>query len=230
MSTVDPNNSQAAIFAKLGLSQTKDAQSTKKDTLGQSDFLKLMTTQLQNQDPFAPMDNGDFIAQMAQFSTVTGIQEINTSIGRLVEEFDQARIATASNLLGHSVLIPGDTTEPDDNGELHGVLDLPEGTIATKIRYLDADTGTELHADDLGPRPAGLVGFSWSDIPQEILDESKRIKIEATIDTGAGPVQLSPSIYSKVISASVGADEDKQVLLNVENYGPLDVSSAVNFR
>ena len=61
-------------------------------------------------------------------------------------------------------------------------------------------------------------------------DENKRIKIEATIDTGTGPEQLSPSIYSKVISASVGSGEEKQVLLNVEDYGELDVSSAVNFR
>ena len=230
MSTIDPNSSQAAIFAKLGISQTSETQKAKKDTLGQSDFLKLMTTQLQNQDPFAPMDNGDFIAQMAQFSTVTGIQEINNSIGRLVEEFDQARIATASNLLGHSVLVPGDTGKPDSEGELHGVLDLPEGTLSTELRYLDADTGSEIHFEDLGPRPAGLVGFSWKTIPQEILDASKRIKIEATIDTGNGPEQLSPSIYSKVISASVGAGEEKQVLLNVEDYGELDVSSAVNFR
>lgn len=140
MSTIDPNSSQAALFAKLGISQTSETQKAKKDTLGQSDFLKLMTTQLQNQDPFAPMDNGDFIAQMAQFSTVTGIQEMNTSIGRLVEEFDQARIATASNLLGHSVLVPGDTGLPDEHGELHGVLDLPEGTISTELRYLDAET------------------------------------------------------------------------------------------
>jgi len=230
MSTIDPNSSQAAIFAKLGISQTSETQKAKKDTLGQSDFLKLMTTQLQNQDPFAPMDNGDFIAQMAQFSTVTGIQEINNSIGRLVEEFDQARIATASNLLGHSVLVPGDTGKPDNEGELHGVLDLPEGTLSTELRYLDADTGSEIHFEDLGPRPAGLAGFSWKTIPQEILDAGKRIKIEATIDTGTGPEQLSPSIYSKVISASVGSGEEKQVLLNVEDYGELDVSSAVNFR
>jgi hypothetical protein len=87
-----------------------------------------------------------------------------------------------------------------------------------------------LYFDDLGPRPAGLVGFSWKSIPQEILDENKRIKIEATIDTGSGPEQLSPSIYSKVISASVGTGETKEVLLNVEDYGELDVSSAVNFR
>ena len=230
MTTIDPNSSQAAIFAKLGISQTSETEKTKKDTLGQSDFLKLMTTQLQNQDPFAPMDNGDFIAQMAQFSTVTGIQEINNSIGRLVEEFDQARIATASNLLGHSVLVPGDTGLPDEDGELHGVLDLPEGTISTELRYLDADSGEELFYDDLGPRPSGLVGFSWQTIPQEFLESEKRIKIEATIDTGKGPEQLSPSIYSKVISASVGSGDSKEVLLNVEDYGQLDISQAVNFR
>ena len=116
-----------------------------------------MTTQLQNQDPFAPMDNGDFIAQMAQFSTVTGIQEVNSSIGKLVEEFDQARIATASNLLGHSVLVPG-TVGANEDGELHGVLDLPEATFMTKLTYFDADTNEELHSEDLGPLAAGLVG------------------------------------------------------------------------
>ena len=230
MSTINPNNSQAALFEKLGISSQTEAQKAKSDTLGQSDFLKLMTTQLQNQDPFAPMDNGDFIAQMAQFSTVTGIQEINNSIGKLVEEFDQARIATASNLLGHSVLVPGDTGLPDEDGQLHGVLDLPDRTLMTELSYLDAETGEVLHSEDMGPLAAGLVGFSWLNIPQSILDEGKRIKIRAMIDTGEGPEQLSPSIYSKVVSASVGSGEDKQVLLNVEGYGDLNVTSAVNFR
>ena len=230
MTTIDPNSAQAALFEKLGLNKQSDAQKANSDKLGQSDFLKLMTTQLQNQDPFAPMDNGDFIAQMAQFSTVTGIQDMNASLGKLVEEFDQARIATASNLLGHSVLVPGNIGRPDNEGELHGVLDLPEATISTQLNYVDTDTNNSLFKEDLGPRAAGLVGFKWSDIPEEILANNKRIKIEALIDTGNGPEQLSPSIYSKVISASVGTGETKQVLLNVEDYGDLDVSSAVNFR
>ena len=230
MTTIDPNSAQAALFEKLGIVKKTDAEKAKSDKLGQSDFLKLMTTQLQNQDPFAPMDNGDFIAQMAQFSTVTGIQEMNGSIGKLVEEFDQARIATASNLLGHSVLVPGSFGRPDEKGELHGVLDLPEATRSTTISYFDAETNEELFVDDLGSRSAGLVGFKWSDIPEDILENNKRIKIEAIIDTGNGPEQLSPSIYSRVISASVGSGETKQVLLNVEDYGNLDVSSAVNFR
>ena len=230
MSTIDPNSAQAALFEKLGITKQSEAQKASSDTLGQSDFLKLMTTQLQNQDPFAPMDNGDFIAQMAQFSTVTGIQEMNNSIGKLVEEFDQARISTASNLLGHSVLVPGNFGRPNEDGELHGVLDLPEQTLFTKLTYFDAETNEELHSEDLGSLSAGLVGFSWANIPQEILDKNKRIKIEALIDTGNGPEQLSPSIYSRVISASVGTGETKQVLLNVEDYGDIDVSSAVNFR
>jgi flagellar basal-body rod modification protein FlgD len=230
MTTIDPNSAQAALFEKLGLNKQSDAQKANSDKLGQSDFLKLMTTQLQNQDPFAPMDNGDFIAQMAQFSTVTGIQDMNASLGKLVEEFDQARIATASNLLGHSVLVPGNIGRPDDEGQLHGVLDLPEATISTQLNYVDADTNNSLFKEDLGPRAAGLVGFKWSDIPEEILASNKRIKIEALVDSGGGPEQLSPSIYSKVISASVGTGETKQVLLNVEDYGDLDVSSAVNFR
>jgi flagellar basal-body rod modification protein FlgD len=230
MTTIDPTSAQAALFEKLGLNKQTDAQKANSDKLGQSDFLKLMTTQLQNQDPFAPMDNGDFIAQMAQFSTVTGIQDMNASLGKLVEEFDQARIATASNLLGHSVLVPGNIGRPDDEGELHGVLDLPEATISTQLNYVDADTNNLLFTEDLGPKASGLVGFKWSDIPEEILASNKRIKIEALIDTGNGPEQLSPSIYSKVISASVGTGETKQVLLNVEDYGDLDVSSAVNFR
>ena len=230
MTTIDPNSAQAALFEKLGLNKQSDAQKAKSDKLGQSDFLKLMTPQLQNQDPFAPMDNGDFIAQMAQFSPVTGIEDMTASLGKLVEEFDQARIATASNLLGHSVLVPGNIGRPDDQGELHGVLDLPEATISTQLNYVDADTNNSMFKEDLGPRSAGLVGFKWSDIPEEILASNKRIKIEALIDTGNGPAQLSPSIYSKVISAAVGTGETKQVLLNVEDYGDLDVSSAVNFR
>ena len=89
MSTVDPSAAQAALFEKLGISKNSDAQKGSSDTLGQSEFLKLMTTQLQNQDPFAPMDNGDFIAQMAQFSTVTGITEVNEGLNRLADKFDQ---------------------------------------------------------------------------------------------------------------------------------------------
>ena len=230
MSSIDPSAAQTALFEKLGISKNTEAKQGGSDTLGQSDFLKLMTTQLQNQDPFAPMDNGDFIAQMAQFSTVTGISEVNASLGKLVEKFDQGRIATAANLLGHSVLVPGNVSRPDDNGELHGVLDLPQATSMAKVVISDADTGEELNVMDLGTQAAGLVGFSWSNIPEDVRNSNRRIQINATINFGDGPQELNPSVYARVLSASIGSGDAESVLIDVQDFGEMDVSTAVNFR
>jgi len=230
MSSIDPSAAQTALFEKLGIAKNTDVKKTTSDTLGQSDFLKLMTTQLQNQDPFAPMDNGDFIAQMAQFSTVTGIGEVNSSLEKLVDKFEQGRIATAANLLGHSVLVPGSISRPDENGELHGVLDLPQASSMAKIVISDADTGEELNVMDLGPQAAGLVGFSWKNIPEEIQNSNRRIQINATINFGDGPQELNPSVYARVLSASVGSGDSENVLIDVEDFGEMDISTAVNFR
>ena len=167
MSTIDPNSTATLnkILEKIGVKSNDDASSKKKDTLGQSDFLKLMTTQLQNQDPFSPMENGDFIAQMAQFSTVTGIAEMGESLKSLSNQLGEFRIATATNLLGHSVLVPGNKVRPNSEGEIHGVLDLPRASSATNIVFSNT-AGEVVHSIDLGSQASGLVGFSWKDIPR----------------------------------------------------------------
>jgi len=228
MTSID--TAQSALYEKLGINKNSNVKTGSSDSLGQNDFLKLMTTQLQNQDPFAPMDNGDFIAQMAQFSTVTGIEGVNASLEKLVNKQDQGRIATAANLLGHSVLVPGNVSRPDEQGELHGVLDLPQASSMAKIIMTDADSGEELNVMDLGAQPAGLVGFSWKDIPEEIQNSNRRIKIDATINFGEGQQQLNPSVFARVLSASVGSGNSENVLIDVEDFGEMDVSTAINFR
>jgi len=228
MTSID--TAQSALYEKLGINKNSNVKTGSSDSLGQNDFLKLMTTQLQNQDPFAPMDNGDFIAQMAQFSTVTGIEGVNASLEKLVNKSDQGRIATAANLLGHSVLVPGNVSRPDEQGELHGVLDLPQASSMAKIIMTDADSGEELNVMDLGAQPAGLVGFSWKDIPEEIQNSNRRIKIDATINFGEGQQQLNPSVFARVLSASVGSGNSENVLIDVEDFGEMDVSTAINFR
>ena len=228
MTSID--TAQSALYEKLGINKNSNVKTGSSDSLGQNDFLKLMTTQLQNQDPFAPMDNGDFIAQMAQFSTVTGIEGVNASLEKLVNKSDQGRIATAANLLGHSVLVPGNVSRPDEQGELHGVLDLPQASSMAKIIMTDADSGEELNVMDLGAQPAGLVGFSWKDIPEEIQNSNRRIKIDATINFGEGQKQLNPSVFARVLSASVGSGNSENVLIDVEDFGEMDVSTAINFR
>ena len=230
MSGIDSssNNSLNSILDKLGIRSSENNKTVKKESLGQEDFLKLMTTQLQNQDPFSPMENGDFIAQMAQFSTVTGITEMSESLKDLSGQLGEFRIATATNMLGHSVLVPGTTARPDTNGEIHGVLDLPVASSATNIAFLNND-GETLHNIDLGAQASGLVGFDWTDIPPEILEKNKTLNIKAYLNGSDGLEEVRPSVFAEVLSASAG-NESTGVILNVKDYGNVNASEVPTFR
>ena len=233
MSTVNDVTAKAqqAIFDKLGINQAKQNQELgAKQTLGQEDFLKLMTTQLQNQDPFAPMENGDFIAQMAQFSTVSGIGDVNESLSELAGEYEKARIATAASLLGHSVLLPGNIVGPDENGEIHGVLDLPQASSYTTINFSDPVTGELVHSQAIGAIPSGLNGFSWTNIPDELKHRDNKFKIEALVDFGEGAQSLSPSIFAEILSASTGEANNGTITVDLADYGTVDVSTVEKFK
>ena len=233
MSTVNDVTAKAqqAIFDKLGINQAKQNQELgAKQTLGQEDFLKLMTTQLQNQDPFAPMENGDFIAQMAQFSTVSGIGDVNKSLSELTGEYEKARIATAASLLGHSVLLPGNIVRPDENGEIHGVLDLPQASSYTTINFSDPVTGELIHSQAIGAIPSGLNGFSWTNIPDELKHRDSKFKIEALVDFGEGAQSLSPSIFAEILSASAGETNNGTITIDLADYGTVDVSTVEKFK
>ena len=233
MSTVNDVTAKAqqAIFDKLGINQAKQNQELgAKQTLGQEDFLKLMTTQLQNQDPFAPMENGDFIAQMAQFSTVSGIGDVNKSLSELAGEYEKARIATAASLLGHSVLLPGNIVRPDENGEIHGVLDLPQASSYTTINFSDPVTGELIHSQAIGAIPSGLNGFSWTNIPDELKHRDNKFKIEALVDFGEGAKSLSPSIFAEILSASAGETNNGTITIDLADYGTVDVSTVEKFK
>ena len=228
MSTIDSNQSLNAILDKLGVNKQEEATTKRRDQLGQADFLKLMTTQLQNQDPFAPMDNADFIAQMAQFSTVTGITDMGETLKGMSDQLQEFRIATASNLLGHSVLVPGNLARPDENGEIHGVVDLPSSASMSNIRFTN-EQGEILHQVDMGAQPRGLVGFSWLDIPSEILEAGDAIRIEAYADTGNGLEAVSPSVFADVLAATTGNGRDG-VQLDVRDYGTISAAEVIKFR
>lgn len=228
MSTIDSNQSLSAILDKLGVNKQEETTTKRRDQLGQADFLKLMTTQLQNQDPFAPMDNADFIAQMAQFSTVTGITDMGETLKGMSDQLQEFRIATASNLLGHSVLVPGNLARPDENGEIHGVVDLPSSASTSNIRFTNAQ-GEILHQVDMGAQPRGLVGFSWLDIPSEILESGDAIRVEAYADTGNGLEAVSPSVFADVLAATTGNGRDG-VQLDVRDYGTISAAEVIKFR
>ena len=214
------------ILDKLGVkSSSEKKEQANKSTLGQEDFLKLMTTQLQNQDPFAPMENGDFIAQMAQFSTVTGITEMSNNLKALNNKIDEFRIATASQYLGHSVLVPGNVVRPNGNQDINGVIDLPYATTKLQV-FFQKENGEILNQLDLGSQNRGLVGFSWEQLPPEVKEKNEPIYISAFL--GDNPDQaLSTSVFSKVVGTS---SENNEIKLDVDGYGLINAREAVRFR
>ena len=227
MSTVDSNQSLNSILDKLGIQRQEEKKRADGSALGQEDFLKLMTTQLQNQDPFAPMENADFIAQMAQFSTVTGITDMGQSLKGISSQLSEFRIATATNMLGNSVLVPGTRAYPDADGAVHGVVDLPAASGMTNIVFT-SQNGDMLHVEELGAQPSGLAGFSWENIPQDVLDSNEYITVEAFADQGSGLEGVSTSVFGEVLAASTGTADG--VMLDVKGYGDINVNDVVRFR
>ena len=92
-------------FRTLESTQQKEIKRT--STLGQEDFLKLLMTQLQNQDPMKPMDNGEFMGQMAQFSTVQGITEMGESVDNLVGIYQGQQLSNNASMIGKQALVDG---------------------------------------------------------------------------------------------------------------------------
>ena len=186
--------------------------------LGQKDFLRLMTAQLQNQDPFSPMENGEFLAQMAQFSTVSGLEEVNSALTAISGQIAGNRIATGATLLGQHVLVNGTVARPDDAGQIHGAVTLDKSATALTVRYLDAATGQELERQELGAQAAGTVDFGWTGVPEGIRFNRSAVRIAITATTADGPVTLTPQVYARVTGVEMPSG-GSDINLRIEDYG-----------
>ena len=222
------NQSLTNILDKLGINSAKEKNAPKeiKDQLGQSDFLKLMTTQLQNQDPFAPVDNADFIAQMAQFSTVTGITSMDETMKSVGEQISEMRIASATQMMGHSILVPGKLARPDKEGIISGVVDLPDMASNLNIIF-ESNDGTVLHQENLGLQKSGLVGFEWKDLPEEIKNSNKPVTIRAFSGNSGDNAELVTQVFANVAGTS---KTDDGVMYEVDDYGSIDPAQVVRFK
>ena len=136
-------------------------QAKARDKLGQEDFLTLMISQFQNQDPFEPMDNGEFLGQLAQFSTVNGIESLNTSFSGLAGSMQDNQALQAAGLVGHSVLAVTDIGHLSDDGSVKGAIELTSSAGNVQIEITN-EAGELVQRLDLGQQPAGLTNFEWN--------------------------------------------------------------------
>lgn len=145
----------------LGLTAYSPTSTTQgNNELGQEDFLRLLTTQLTTQDPTNPVENEDFVAQMAQFSTLTGIEELTSSFESLSQTLLQGQALEAASLVGKSVLIPSSKMELSEGQGASGAVELSASTTQAKVDVYDG-SGQLVRSLDLGALSAGLQEFEW---------------------------------------------------------------------
>lgn len=138
--------------------QPKGAQGNSE--LGQEQFLKLMITQFQNQDPFQPMESGEFLGQLAHFTTANGITDLQKSFDRFAGHMMTDQALRAAPLVGRDVLVESGHAYLGDEQPLKGAVNLPSSVeqLTVKIHNSAGELVKELH---LGQQSAGQIDFSW---------------------------------------------------------------------
>ena len=160
MSTVQDTTSVSSLF---GASATTAVKSSSAET--EDRFLSLLVAQLQNQDPLNPLDNAEITSQMAQLSTVQGIENMNATLESFVASMGISQMSEAASLIGHGVLVPGNTLNPSLQQNVVGFeLSLPADSVSISI--FDA-AGNEVRSLDLGASAEGVNVAVWDGLASD---------------------------------------------------------------
>ena len=203
MTTITSTNTDLDL-ANLQLASSANTKAKKQ--LGQEDFLALMIQQLKNQDPLKPMQNGEFIGQMAQFSTVTGIAEMTKSVGALTDAFSSGQALQAASMVGRTVLTEASTADFSPTRPISGAVELPYTTSAGVVRVY-SNTGELVRELPLGRQEAGLNTFTWDGtMANGQQAPTGRYKLTAAIGSAKGDTALTTYLASKVESVTLSGD------------------------
>lgn len=189
-------------FDLAGLALPTTSAGPRKE-LGQAEFLELMLAQIQNQDPFEPMENGAFVAQLAQFSTVTGLSEISTSVAGLSDILLANQTMQASTMVGRSVLVESNEAVLGQTGPLRASVELPVDAASAEVR-ITSPGGQLVHSFFVSGEPGGLVDISWDGIASDGQAAIPgRYRISATANNGSANIDAPTFTQARVVSVSL---------------------------
>jgi flagellar basal-body rod modification protein FlgD len=190
-------------FDNLGLTAPVTNGAERAD-LGQEDFMTLMIAQFRNQDPFEPMDNGDFLGQLAQFGTVSGIDELNSAFSGLQGSIQSEQALQAANLVGHTVLADTDSSWVESGGALRGAVELSASAGNVEIEITDS-SGQLVRRFEIGQQGAGLARFSWDGRDASgAAVASGDYTVSARAMRGSSTESASPLLESTIDSVTLG--------------------------
>jgi len=222
MTTTVQNNSSTPTQALLDAvnGQKNSAASTAEEA--QNRFMTLLVTQMKNQDPLNPMDNAQVTSQLAQLSTVTGIDKLNSTLETLINNVQGSQSYQASSMIGHNVLVAGNDVSTSGTGGYFGV-DLPIG--ADKVTVTIKDTaGTVVRTVDMGKQDAGTLPLQWDGKTNDgSVAATGNYKVEIAATIGNSTAEANALSYAQVLSISNGSSGIKLNLSNLASVNTSDV-------
>ncbi len=184
--------------------------------------MNLMIAQLKNQNPLEPKNNGDFLAQLAQFSSLEGIQKLSGSVDDVAGQFRSTQALQASAMVGRTVLAPSQTGLLGADGQLSGVVNVPSTTSGLRVSIVNS-AGERVRQLDLGSSQAGQANFTWDgkNGNGEAMPMG-RYEIVAEGSYPSGTEQLGTLVSSNVDSVSLG--NGGGITLNLAGMGSIALS------
>src|SRR5574341_1737589 len=215
MSTLSSATSTDFTALNAATSRSTDASQAASDR-----FLKLLVTQMQNQDPLNPMDNAQVTSQMAQINTVSGIEKLNTTIASMAAQFAQMQALQGAALVGRSVLLEGDTLAVADGKGAAG-FELAGPADSVKVAVL-SPSGRVIDTVNLGAQGAGRHGFEWDATG---VSDSSGLRFRVTATSGAAAVKATPLVSDVVGAVSTAGDELTLELLGGRTVAYSDIKA-----
>ncbi|WP_068825981.1 flagellar hook assembly protein FlgD [Pseudomonas sp. BMS12] len=214
--------SVSGVSSVLDQYQIKQDSTQNKD-LGKNEFLELLVAQLNNQNPLEPQENGEFIAQLAQFSQVEGIEKLNSSMESLLSGYQSSQALQASSLVGRKVIVPTEKAVVDTSETFKGSLLLPVTSSNVYVNIYD-NTGSVVNRVNLGQQAAGNVSFMWDgkDSSGKLLPPGT-YKFEAQATYADGTKGLYTLLPANVDSVSLGQNGG-EMMLNLAGLGSVALS------
>lgn len=210
MSTIDAvtSGTSTATTTKSAVQESEDR------------FLKLLVTQMKNQDPLNPLDNAQVTSQMAQLSTVSGIEKLNTALQAMSSSFAASQSLQAAGMIGRSVLAPGSGLLLQD-GAAAGGFELKQ-SVDNAVVTIKGAAGNVLASVNIGAQKAGDVMFQWDGVTDSGASAANgAYTFEVSATQGGQKVDAVSLSLGKVGSVSLGSSG---VTLNTDVLGSLDVT------
>lgn len=202
--------------------QIKNESNSSKE-LGKNQFLELLVAQLNNQNPLEPQGNGEFIAQLAQFSQVEGIEKLNSSMGSLLSGYQSSQALQASSLVGRKVIVPTDKALVDTSESFKASAVLPVSSNNVFVNVYD-NAGSLVNRINLGQQPAGNVSFIWDgkNAKGELMPPGTyKFEAQATVgNENKGLNTMLPANVDSVVLPQNGGE----LMLNLAGIGSIGLS------